>query len=288
MIAVDWGTTQCRAYRMRAGLVVDRRESRSGILYVTDGDFAGALGSIVSPWVADGESRILLAGMVGSRSGWVETPYLACPVSCADLVAGLVDVPYEGALVRVVQGISTVDAAGVPDFIRGEEAQIFGAGIRNGMACLPGSHSKWVNVVDECIVDFSTHLTGETYAALREHTILARSMGEGPMVEAAFDDGVVRSAQAGGVLHHLFGVRALSLTSRLAAPAAASYLSGLLVGHEVRAALRAESEVHVIGAPDLAGLYARAITICGGVPRIASADAAAIGLARIAEWARWT
>jgi len=288
MIAVDWGTTSCRAYRLQRGAIVDRREAHTGILHVENGAFAATLRLLIGSWLADGETRVLLGGMIGSRSGWVETAYVPCPVSRSELARMLVSVPFEGATVQVVPGVSANDAAGVPEFMRGEEAQIFGADIETGVACLPGSHSKWVRVVDRRIVDFTTHLTGEAFAALRAHTILARTMADGPTEQSAFDAGVARSADPGGVLHHLFGVRALALVGRLTEATTSSYLSGLLIGHEVRAALLPHTEVHVIGAAALTELYARAILACGGRPRRWPDDTAALGLSQLAESAQWT
>jgi 2-dehydro-3-deoxygalactonokinase len=288
MIAVDWGTTSCRAYRLARGAIVDRRDAKTGILHVEHGAFAATLRTLIGAWLAEGETRVLLSGMIGSRNGWIETTYVPCPVSAAELARALVPVPFEGAAVQLVPGVSAVDVAGVPEFIRGEESQIFGTDIEAGVLCLPGSHSKWVRVAGGRIVDFTTHLTGEAFGALRAHTILARSMSDGPIVPAAFDAGVARSGDPGGLLHHLFGVRALALVGRLAEGTTSSYLSGLLIGHEIRAALVPNTEVHVIGAAELSELYARAIVACGGRPRTWPDQTAALGLNRIAESARWT
>jgi 2-dehydro-3-deoxygalactonokinase len=45
---------------------------------------------------------------------------------------------------------------------------------------------------------------------------------------------VDQSQQAGSVLHHLFAVRTLGLFERLSATQLPSYLSGLLIGEELR------------------------------------------------------
>jgi 2-dehydro-3-deoxygalactonokinase len=289
VIAVDWGTTSCRAYRLHAGVVIDRREVRAGILHMASESFAAALRDLVGLWLADGEHRIVLGGMIGSRNGWVETPYVLCPVSADDLSAQLVPVAFEGAAIRLVPGVSASDGAGTPEFIRGEEAQIFGTDVEDGVLCLPGSHSKWVRVAQRRIVTFTTFLTGEAFSALRAHTILAKSIADRPIAPAAFDAGVARSSEPGGLLHHLFGVRSLALTGRLDEQTAGSYLSGLLVGHEVRhAPVERDSTIHVVGAGDLTELYARAIQSCGGRSRRWSDETAALGLNRIAERALWT
>ena len=291
MIGIDWGTTSFRAYRLRGRAVLDRVALPLGILSVAAGGFAQALQDAVAPWLADGERRILMSGMVGSRQGWIEAPYLPCPAATADLARALLPVPFGPAEALLVPGLSAADGAGVPEVMRGEEVQILGAlGTAPGdvTVCLPGSHSKWARVAGGRVEGFSTHLTGEAFAALRGHTILGRLMqADAPPDPEAFHQGVLRSADPGGLLHHLFGVRTLGLFDRLPEAAAASYMSGLLIGHEVRAAAPA-TPVLLIGAAALCGLYGQAITLCGGSATPAEADAAAQGLALIGEQAAWT
>jgi 2-dehydro-3-deoxygalactonokinase len=294
MIGVDWGTSSFRAFRLgEDGRILDRREAPLGILHVEPGQFADALAAQIGPWLADGENRVLLAGMVGSRQGWQEAAYLPCPAGAADLGRALAEVPFERAQVKLVPGLSDADAAGIPEVMRGEETQLVGAlpeiG-RDGIACLPGSHSKWARIADGRIAGYSTHLTGEAFSALRGHTNLGRAMRDGPTDYAAFDQGVARSRDDGGLLHQLFGVRTLGLFGRLAETGAASYLSGLLIGHEVRAAIPNATRpgaVHLVGAPELCALYGRAIGAIGGRAIQQPADAAARGLALIGGLARW-
>ena len=305
MIAVDWGTSSFRAYRLSPdGAVIARRDAPRGIMQVEGGDFTGVLRDAVGPWLAEGETRVLLCGMIGSRQGWVEAPYVPCPAGLDELAAGLVPVPFEGARVRLVPGLRHADEHGVPEVMRGEEVQIMGALAAlgaDGLACLPGTHSKWARVRGGRVEGFATHMTGEAYAALRGHTILGRTMRDGPADPAAFLRGVERSGQPGGLLHHLFGVRTLGLFGTLAETEAAGYLSGLLIGHELRAAMPAAGagargwpegvpgggEVHLIGAPALCALYQRAIEALGGRAVVADPDAAAYGLHRIGSRAAW-
>lgn len=294
MIGIDWGTTSFRAFRIgRDGAIRDRRSAAKGILNVPDGRFGDTLREEIGPWLAAGEDRVLLSGMIGSRQGWKEAPYLPCPAGAADIAAGLTDIGFDWAKVKLVPGLSGVDGSGVAEVMRGEETQVLGipALLRDGgIACLPGTHSKWVRVAGGRIADFTTHMTGETFAALRGHTILGRTMRDGPAGDAPFDAGLVRSADPGGLLHHLFGVRALTLAGRLREDEAPAYLSGILIGHEVRAALARAggSVVQVIGAPELTALYAKAIAACGGYAERHDGEAAANGLALIAEHAQWT
>jgi 2-dehydro-3-deoxygalactonokinase len=293
MIGVDWGTSTFRAYRLdRDGTILARHENAQGIMRVANADFADALTAAIGSWFALGEDRVLLAGMIGSRQGWHEVPYLRCPAGPGELACGLAEVRFPAARVKLIPGLATVDAAGVPEVMRGEETQIAGLVDRiggSGVACLPGTHSKWARIEAGRVSGFTTYLTGETFAALCEHTILGRMMRRGGgHVQAAFDRGLARAATAGSLLHHLFGVRTLGLFDELSEDDAASYLSGLLIGHELQAALPEGALVHLIGAPELCGLYARAIEAAGGRARIEDEDAAARGLGLIGGLAQWT
>ncbi len=294
MIGIDWGTTSFRAFRIaRDGSIRDRRASPRGILNVPDNRFGETLREEIGPWLAAGDDHVLLSGMIGSRQGWKEAPYLACPAGAPEIAAALTEIPFDWGQVKLVPGLATEDTAGVPEVMRGEETQIVGclpAIGGSGLACLPGSHSKWAHVEAGRIIGFTTHLTGEAFAALRGHTILARMMHDGATDPTVFDQGVARSGDADGLLHHVFGARTLALTGRMAESATASYLSGILIGHEVRAALGAQRDtvVEVIGTLELTALYARAIAACGCYAERRDGDAAAHGLAAIGEHAAWS
>ncbi len=294
MIGVDWGTSSFHAFRLtRDGAIRDQRSGPRGIMAVPDGRFADTLREEIGPWLAGGERHVLLSGMIGSRQGWVEAPYLPCPAGPAEIAVSLTDVAFDWAQVKIVPGLSAVDPSGAPEVMRGEETQligVLGAIGSTGWACLPGTHAKWARVEDGRIASFSTYLTGEAYAALRGHTILGRMMRDGATDPAGFDQGVARSGEPGGLLHHLFGVRSLALVGQLGEGAGSSYLSGLLIGHEVRSALAGippGSVVHMIGAPELTALYARAVEACGGMAERLNGEAAAKGLALIGQHTAW-
>jgi 2-dehydro-3-deoxygalactonokinase len=259
---------------------------------VGEGNFEEALRAEVGVWLAAGEKHILLCGMIGSRQGWVEAEYLPCPVGIAELADAVVSVPFSGAKVRLVPGVIGPDAAGVPELMRGEETAAMGildpcAGA--GLVCFPGTHSKWIQLSDRKIVSFTTCMTGELYGALRKCTILERTMTSNPTVDkTAFHNGVNRSADSGGLLHHLFGVRTLPLMGQLKEEVSASYLSGLLIGHDVHATMPPGSHVHLVGAGHLCSLYAQAIEAYGGASTIEDEDAAALGLAAVGRRLHWT
>ncbi len=292
MIAVDWGTSNFRAFRLDAdGVILARRSSSCGILRVDSGRFADALRREVGPWLAEGEKHILLCGMIGSRQGWIEAAYLPCPVEISDLANSVIPVPFSGAEVRLVPGVKGQDACGTPEVMRGEETQAIGILDTCGDAavvCFPGTHSKWIHLSDGKIASFITCMTGELYEALSKCTILERTMKTAsPTDNAAFLRGVARSADSGGLLHHLFGVRTLALMDQLTPEASPSYLSGLLLGHEIRAAMPHGSLVHLAGASALCSLYAQAIAACAGSSILEDEDAAARGLAAIGRRLAW-
>ncbi len=298
LIAVDWGTTSARAYRLGAdGTVLGERSAALGIKQVRDGAFAAALAQLLGDWAGDPVPRIA-CGMIGSRQGWVEAPYSACPAALDALASDLATTP-DGAL-RIVPGVSCVDAAGVPDVIRGEETQVLGAiaaddGAARQLIVLPGTHSKWAIVGSGRIDAFATYLTGELFAILKDHSILGRMMAAGSAGEPngpAFRRGVARGLAADGasLLHDLFGTRTLALFGELQPADTADYLSGLLLGNEIRdgcawAGARgvAPHRTVLVGAPALAQRYRDAFAAAGVDAVAGPADAAARGLWRIAR-----
>ncbi len=292
MIGVDWGTSNFRAFRLDdVGRVIERRSYPTGVLKVQDGKFAETLQTKIGDWLAEGESRVLLCGMVGSRQGWTEANYLRSPVTVDDLANAVVEIPFSGADARLIPGVIGIDSYGVPEVMRGEETEAMGI-VDDcdccALVCLPGTHTKWIQLRNRSIASFLTCMTGDVYAALRKHTILSKLMDtEAVIDEATFLRGVARSSDAGGLLHHLFSVRTLVLTGGLKEETSASYLSGLLIGHEVRAAMPAQSHVHLVGAVELCRLYKTAIETCGGTATLEDEDAAARGLAAIGRRLGW-
>jgi 2-dehydro-3-deoxygalactonokinase len=272
VIAVDWGTTSFRAYRLDAhGNVQESRTSSHGILNVPPGGFSKILDEQIAGW---DEAPIVMSGMVGSRQGWVEAPYVECPAGFDEIKRSLKEV---SGRTWIVPGVLYRGA--VPDVIRGEEVQVLGAE-QDGLFCLPGTHSKWVEVRNGRIVRFSTHMTGELYAVLKQHSILGRMMEEGSPDPDAFAQGLKRSGEPGGLLHHLFGVRTRGLMGEIGPAASPSYLSGILIGHEIRNAREAFS---LIGEPKLAALYQQAARSLGIEARTLDATAGVRCLFRLGQ-----
>ena len=270
LIAIDWGTSSLRGARLDAdGAVLEERSFGAGILTVPPGGFPGAFERYFGDWAATPDTLCLLAGMVGSRQGWVEAPYMACPAGRADIAAQLTWI--EHGRIAIVPGLSC-EHDGAPDVMRGEETQVFGALQMLGLSdapgatlVLPGTHSKWVQVEAGRVTRFETSMTGEFYALLRRHSILARTLpaDDGTFEGAAFDAGVAQSLRGNGLLQAAFSVRTLALFERLPEAQRPSYLSGIVIGEELRArALQRRDDgdaVVVIGAPSLTQRYERAL-----------------------------
>ncbi|MCC4619545.1 2-dehydro-3-deoxygalactonokinase [Xanthomonas cassavae CFBP 4642] len=287
MIAVDWGTSSLRAYLLDAsGTVLEQRRGSDGIL-ACQGRFADVLSALIDGW----EGPVLLSGMIGSRNGWVEQAYLPCPTDAAALAAAMrrYDDLLPGRTLWFVPGVSTGERTGVPDVMRGEETQLVGllASLGQGdhVACLPGTHSKWATLADGQLTDFATVMTGELYAVLCQHSILGKLIPDAhaELDAPAFLLGIERSAGPGGLSHHLFGTRTLGLFDRLDAQALPSYLSGLLIGHELREHRGTHATVHLVGSPALAQRYALALQHVGVDSQLHPEDLAATGLFALAR-----
>jgi 2-dehydro-3-deoxygalactonokinase len=169
MIAIDWGTTSFRAYRLdEGGRIIDSRSAPAGILTIENGKFATVLEQQVGEWIDAGETQVVMSGMIGSRQGWMEVPYADCPAGLDEIAAGMRSVAWSRGEAWIAPGVACHEETGVPDVIRGEETQILGCLDRLGSGrhtiCLPGTHSKWVEVDNGRIMHFSTHMTGEAFA----------------------------------------------------------------------------------------------------------------------------
>src|SRR5579871_490038 len=174
LIAIDWGTSSFRAYRIaRDGAILDSIETQDGVATIAPGGFADAFLRLVGAWLqADPATPVLASGMVGSRNGWREAPYVSCPADLADIVAHVVVVTAGGTRVPIAPGLSYVDERGQPDVMRGEEVEILGlAEAGDALIVLPGSHSKWARVESGRVLRFRTFVTGELFSAIRDHTL---------------------------------------------------------------------------------------------------------------------
>jgi len=250
LVGLDWGTTSLRAYLFdAAGNVLAAQESPAGIMNLPraaeQGGFDAAFDAVCGAWLERVPGLpVIAAGMVGSAQGWLEVPYVDAPANADALVAGIVRVQTaRGVTLHIVPGV--LQRGELPNVMRGEETQIFGALSAAAAATdseapaligLPGTHAKWVVVRGERIERFHTFMTGEVFAALREHTILGRTMVTPDRLDTdAFRRGVniARLKGQAGPLATVFSTRTLGLTGQLAAVQQPDYLSGLLIGHEL-------------------------------------------------------
>lgn len=285
LVAIDWGTSSLRGARLDAdGRVLEERSHPRGILTVPAGEFPAVFESLFGDWMRPGGSRCLISGMAGSKQGWIEAPYCACPAGRAEVGNSIVDIESNaGRTISMVPGLSD-EHDGVPDVMRGEEVQIFGAmaltGRDEGIFVLPGTHNKWVSVRRGRIAGFRTFMTGEFYALLSQHSILARMLdAAAPLDEAAFLQGVTQTDNGQGLLHNAFGARSLPLFDRMPKVEVASYLSGLLIGEELRTqSLHGVGEVVLIGSPALTDRYALALRTIGVATHTLGAEATWAGL----------
>jgi 2-dehydro-3-deoxygalactonokinase len=292
LISLDWGTTSCRAYLIGAdGAVLARIADGPGILRVKNDAFRAALMDMIGRWLSPGGPiQLVLSGMIGSRQGWQEAPYGRCPAGAGEIVAALACIEDTSLRIYLVPGLSTENDS-MPDVMRGEETQILGAlalsGRDAGLFLLPGTHSKWAEVVGGRIVSFRTFMTGEIFGALKEHTILGRLMTEGPPDAEAFASGVREGAalgSAGALLNRIFATRTYGLMDRLPDTALSDYLSGLLIGAEVAEATRsAGAAVTIIASAALAQRYTDALRLLGRESALAPEDCVAAGHWRIAR-----
>jgi 2-dehydro-3-deoxygalactonokinase len=282
LIALDWGTSSLRAYLLDCkGAVHESSSWPWGIQNVPGSDFVAMFRAAVGGWRQRWPSvPAIAAGMIGSRQGWREVPYVDCPTDPAGLVAGLLAFDTGCGTLHIVPGV--MQRGELPNVLRGEETQILGAlALEPALAdhsllVLPGTHSKWVSICKGRIERFATYMTGELFAVLRDHSILGRPARDsgpaagGPMHDEAFRRGlrVARESGSEGVACRLFTTRSLFLAGDLPAAQTLDYLSGLLIGEEIRSVVAelggaARPPLVLIGEPALCGRYAAALKESG-------------------------
>ncbi|MET3889677.1 2-dehydro-3-deoxygalactonokinase [Bosea sp. OAE506] len=289
LIALDWGTTRARAFLISAaGEVLERRSAEQGIQSVPVGAFPAAFEAIAGDLRRMApEAQIVLAGMVGSRNGWVEAAYVPCPAAPdAIAAAGLKVALADGTPALILPGLSCDE--GAFDVMRGEETLIVGLGLEDGIACLPGTHSKWALVEGGRITRFASFMTGEIWGLLRQNSILSR-LAEEPSEEGArlgLAAGFAASPRPGGLLNTAFAARSEVLAGRLPGSAVGPYLSALLVGHEIAGALAMfgrHDTVHLVADGAMAESYGAGLAAAGLKTIVTTPEAAFVaGIRRLA------
>jgi 2-dehydro-3-deoxygalactonokinase len=273
-IAGDWGTSHLRlALCDGAGHVL--AETTGPGAAACRGRFAEVYAQSIAPWSAHGPLPALLCGMAGSRQGWIEAPYLRCPADLEYLASCSIATDAQGP--RIMPGLTCTNPLGVADFLRGEETQLVGAlaldaRLRAGrqLVVLPGTHSKWVQLDDGQVRQFQTVVTGEVYAALHAHGVLvtqAAPINDGPL-DGAFMHGVerARTTSPASLLALLFECRSRRLAGELPEGEESTFLSGLLICHEIAhglASVETPARICLVGASALARRYACALSVFG-------------------------
>lgn len=261
-IGGDWGTSRLRLFLCDGQGAVLARQGGPGIAE-TGGRAAEIFASLTKDW--DVGLPAVLSGMVGSTIGWREAPYRACPAAPAAIAQGALRFAFEGRQIAIAPGLSCTNASGLFDVMRGEETQLLGAlrlkpelARRRRLFCLPGTHAKWALLQDGAVIRFQTALSGELFALLSQHSVLARGAGAANPAHPAFAAGLATARDPAGLLHLLFSTRSRQLSGEIAKEEAASYLSGLIIGAEVDAALRLfapQGDIALVCTPALAALY---------------------------------
>ena len=318
LIGLDWGTSSLRAYLLDSqGNVLQAHQRPWGVMQLPSGknlaaaanempgdqrkrDFQHALNDTCGAWLsANSALPILACGMVGSAQGWQEASYLEVPISLSSLALSLTRVEQNnGYSIYIVPGL--IQRSALPNVMRGEETQVLGVLSQPYLASpaplmigLPGTHSKWVTASAEGIAKFDTFMTGEVFTALRQLTILGKTMLALPEGQAHDDAAFIRGLDVAksedgalGVLSNIFSTRTLGLTGQLHATVQADYLSGVLIGHEMAALSRRSqprpASVILCGEPDLCRRYALGLEHYDFAKSVIAEHAAVRGLWQIA------
>ena len=271
-IAVDWGTTNRRAWRIEAAGVAEEFEDGRGVLSVARDEFHAAVAGIRERL---GDHPLIMAGMIGSNRGWVEAPYVPCPAGLDEVAAKLAWV--EPGRAAIVPGLSSDP----PDVMRGEEVQLLGAVDArmmppDALVCHPGTHNKWAWVEDGRVMRFRTVMTGEMFSLLKAHSILSDLLTDAMAARDAFRAGVERGLGGEPLTAAMFAVRAKVLLGKLRKDDATDFTSGLLIGADIAFGLAQSppGDIIVMGRPELTSLYAVALDVAGRQSRVVDGEAA--------------
>ena len=257
-VAIDWGTSSFRAWLIEHDQIRDQIESDQGVKNFTEGTHRKFLDEILARW--KGQFNFVIAiGMIGSSIGMCETKFSAIPIDISGVLNSLFKVPDIVPNLYIVPG---VEKAG--DVMRGEESQSLATGLANGLVVLPGTHSKWVKMEDGKITDFRTYLTGELFELLRNHSTLSKATESSVNLAASNDFYAGLDAEVGDLTHELFTIRANWLHGK-SQEASREYLSGLLIGAEIKSAKTwiTASEVSLVASDSLAKTYSKALAHFG-------------------------
>ena len=240
-IAVDWGTSSFRLWVVAAkGEVLAEHQGDFGMARLKPADFETTLEQCLTDLSVPADTPVIICGMAGASQGWVEAPYIDLPADLAALPASAIRVPHPKRDIRIIPGLAQRKEH-YPDVMRGEETLLLGAWLKHQideLVCLPGTHSKWVELEDGQVREFTTSMTGEVFGLLAENSTLSDFVDRSTLADAhknpAFDWAVEQGrGNPGGVLQKLFSVRSASLLLGATRQDSAARLSGLLIGAEI-------------------------------------------------------
>ncbi len=281
---VDWGTTSFRLWVLCAdGTVLAERTSHEGMLQAGSNGFQATLEAHLVALEVDAGVPVVICGMAGSRQGWREARYVETPVDVRAIVDCAVPVPAAGREIRILPGIAQRDPA-EPEVLRGEETQLLGiidALPADALVCLPGTHSKWIELVDGKVARFSTYLSGELYALLLNHSILRLAIDESarvsPQVPEFLDAVTTAIANPAQIANQLFSIRSSQLLGYSDRNGAAAALSGSVIGLELAGVMSRHgplADVHLVAKGELAEPYKCALKAAGASVHLHDADTA--------------
>jgi len=259
---VDWGSSGFRAYRFdQSGAVVDTIESGLGIKFCKDHGFENILFETLDQWLETGD-QVILSGMICSKNGWIESSYIECPASLKQLASNATKMKVRSIECVFLPGVSL---SAPPDIMRGEETQILGTTTTNKdyLAIVPGTHSKWIRVNEQTIVDFTTIATGEIFEVLLNHSLIGSLCDKSAWNETIFLKAVKSGFCSGTIISDLFSCRSAVLLEQTSATDAYAKLSGLLIGNEIREGVQLSSSadlpIVLIGNAELCQKYQMAL-----------------------------
>ncbi|MCM8530301.1 MAG: 2-dehydro-3-deoxygalactonokinase [Lentisphaeraceae bacterium] len=274
----DWGTSNLRAYLLDNGELINEYSSSKGLIFARELGFKKVLSEVLEYFQVSDATTIRLSGMIGSKHGWQEAPYAHAPVAVDDLQENTVALEeYPDA--KILGGVCFEMANGKRDVMRGEEVQVFGVLEKHPDAkkvCLPGTHSKWVDVEDTKLNSFSTWMTGDLFRSLSQYTIFKEQYSSTDFNEQAFLKGVNSSSDAGPLMNSLFHLRTDYLFQNVNAEEFYSYLSGFLIGSEVKEAAKGCEEVYLCGSGVMNKYYELALQNLGVKAVVMNSDEATI------------
>jgi 2-dehydro-3-deoxygalactonokinase len=278
LIALDWGTSNLRASLLDTdGNAIENRSAPGGVMAVVGGAFEQSLLALCGDWLAKHDCALIASGMIGSRQGWKEAPYLDCPADITKASRELTVIPVklgdgQHRLLHIAPGLRFQEKSGAFDVMRGEEIQIWGARLAPGSRCiLPGTHSKWAWTGSEGeVLQFQTWMTGELFGLHTKHGILGRLMQQGQERMEDFRAGVkLGLVSAGKANHVVFAARTAGLMGQVAPEGLPDYLSGILIGLEVASATAEDDSasrnqaITLIGDDGLCERYGVALELAG-------------------------